>query len=131
MLDELTKVSAQLRIDKAQECLKDAKTLISSGSYASSANRSYFCIFHALQAVLCTIGFSSKKHSGNISEFRKSFIKTGKFPVKYSDVIGNAFNTRTKSDYDIHYIIVKADVEKQLKDAEDFLTDVEAYLKSL
>ena len=131
MLDELVRVSAQLRIDKAHECLKDAETMLASGSYATSANRSYYCIFHAMQAVLTAVGFSSKKHSGSIAEFRKRFVKTGVFSEIHSDIIGEAFNVRTKSDYDIHYVIVKADVEKQVKNAEIFLVAVEAYIATL
>jgi len=131
MLNDLIRVSAELRLEKANECLKDAETMLSAGSYATSANRSYYCIFHAMQAVLITVGFSSKKHSGSIAEFRKSFVKTGIFPGICSDIIGEAFNVRTKSDYDIHYVIVKADVEKQVKNAKIFLSAIEAYIMNL
>jgi len=131
VLDELVRVSAQLRIDKARECLKDAETMLAAGSYASCANRSYYCIFHAMQAVLTTVGFSSKKHSGSIAEFRKSFVKTGAFPETHSDIIGEAFSVRTKSDYDVHYVIAKADVEKQVANAKIFLEAVEAYIATL
>ena len=129
--NELVRVSAQLRIDKARECLKDAEIMLAAGSYTTSANRSYYCIFHAMQAVLTTIGFSSKKHSGSIAEFRKSFVKTGAFSEIHSDIIGEAFNVRTKSDYDVHYVIVKTDVEKQVENAKIFLAAVEVYLANL
>jgi uncharacterized protein (UPF0332 family) len=131
VLDELVRISAQLRIDKAHECLKDAETMLISGSYATSANRSYYCIFHAMQAVLTTVGFSSKKHSGSIAEFRKSFVKTGTFSEVHSDIIGEAFNVRSKSDYDIHYVVVKTDVDKQVTNAKTFLTAVETYITTL
>ena len=131
MLDELVRVSAQLRLDKARECLKDAETMLLAGSYATCANRSYYCIFHSMQAALITIGFSSKKHSGSIAEFRKSFVKTGLFPEIHSDIIGEAFSVRTKSDYDIHYVIAKADVEKQAKNAKVFLEATQAYIINL
>ena len=98
MLDELVRVSAELRLEKARECLKDAETMLAAGSYATCANRSYYCIFHAMQAVLTTVGFSSKKHSGSITEFRKSFVKIGIFSEIHSDIAGEAFNVRTKSD---------------------------------
>jgi uncharacterized protein (UPF0332 family) len=84
-----------------------------------------------MYAVLTTIGFSSSKHSGVIAEFRKNFVKTGIFTEVHSDILGDAFKVRTKSDYDIHYVIVKAEVEKQFENAKLFLAAVEAYLGSL
>ena len=84
-----------------------------------------------MQAVLTTTGFSSKKHSGNIAEFRKNFVKSGKFSELHSDILGEAFKVRTKSDYDVHYIIVKADVIQQFANAKVFLAAVEDYIATL
>lgn len=131
MLEELVRISAELRLEKAHECLKDAEIMLAAGSYATCANRSYYCIFHTMQAALTTIGFSSRKHSGSIAEFRKSFVKTGIFSEIHSDIIGEAFNVRTKSDYDIHYVISTSDVEKQAANAKFFLESVEKYIISL
>ena len=57
MLDEITRASVDLRMEKAHQCLKAVDTLLSTGAYADSANRSYYGIFHAMQAVLTTAGF--------------------------------------------------------------------------
>ena len=120
-----------LRLDKARECLSDAEIMISTESYASSANRSYYCIFHAIHAVLLTVGFSSKKHSGSIAEFRRVFVKEGVFSETSSDIIGDAFKVRTKSDYDIHYFVSKPEVTVQLENAKAFLAEVEAFITSI
>jgi uncharacterized protein (UPF0332 family) len=58
-------------------------------------------------------------------------VKPGVFSEIHSDIIGNAFHVRTKSDYDIHYVIAKADVEKQLESVRTFLLATEAYLNTL
>ncbi len=63
---------SQVRLDTAKSCLRDAEILIDTESFKSSANRSYYTIFHAMRAVLVFDGFDSKKHSGIISEFRKN-----------------------------------------------------------
>jgi len=131
MLDELTLTIIRLHLEKARECLSDAEIMVSTDSYASSANRSYYCIFHAIHAVLLTVGFSSKKHTGSIAEFRRVFVKEGIFSETSSDIIGDAFKVRTKSDYDIHYVVSKSEVTKQLEDAKSFLAEVEAYIESL
>lgn len=131
MLDELTRTLIDLRLEKARECLKDAESLLAIDSFASSANRSYYCIYHSIHIALLTIGFSSSKHTGNIAEFRRVFVKTGVFSDTFSDIIGDAFKVRTKSDYDIHYVVSKSEVTTQLENAKTFLAAVEAYIKTL
>jgi uncharacterized protein (UPF0332 family) len=84
-----------------------------------------------MHAILTTTGFSSSKHTGNIAEFRKVFVKTGIFSDLYSDIVGNAFKVRTKSDYDIHYVVSKSEVTAQLENARIFLVAIEAYIDTL
>ena len=120
-----------MRIEKARKCIQAAEALIKIDAYADAASRSYYSIFHTIQAVLTTVGFSSKKHSGSISDFRRCFVKTGVFPPLYSDIVGDAFTVRNRSDYDIHYVVVRAEVVKQLENAKTFLAAVEDYIKTL
>jgi len=111
--------------------LNDAEITIAAGSFANAANRSYYCIFHAMRAVLITVGFSSKKHSGIIAEFRQKYIKTGIFPPEFSDIIKEAFTVRNNSDYEDFYVISKTEVTQQLKNAKTFLAAVEDYIRTL
>jgi uncharacterized protein (UPF0332 family) len=131
VLDELTSISVDLRLEKSRNCLKAAETLLATEAYADSANRSYYSIFNALQAVLVTVGFSSKTHSGCISEFNKRFVKTGLFEKINSKIIDSAFTVRNKSDYDIFYVVVKSEVVQQVENAKAFLSAVEVYIDSL
>jgi uncharacterized protein (UPF0332 family) len=117
---------ARYRIDKAKKCLQDAQA--PSSSLEIAANRSYYCIFSAMRAVLALDRFDSKKHSGIISEFRKSYIKTGVFPGIFSDTIQKAFEIRNESDYEDFYLISKADVAAQIENAKMFLEAVEKYV---
>ena len=131
VLEELVRISVELRLEKARKCLHAAEILLSSESYADSANRSYYCCFHAMQAVLTTAGFSSKTHSGSIAEFQKSYVKTGVFSKLHSDILRDAFKVRNKSDYDIHYVVVKSEVVQQHENAKAFLAAAEAYVETL
>jgi uncharacterized protein (UPF0332 family) len=42
---------ANYRIDKAKECVKASKVLLEDEYYADSSNRSYYAIFHAMNAL--------------------------------------------------------------------------------
>lgn len=122
------KALSDARFDHAKECLDAAKSLLSSSNYKSSANRSYYAIFHAIRAVLAFDGIDMKHHSGVISEFRKLYIKTNIFDVRLSHIISVLFDIRTESDYDDFFIISKTEVEEQIENAEYFLTEIEKFL---
>ena len=117
---------ARYRIDRARLCLQDAK--VPGVSFENAANRSYYCIFNAMRAVLALDRFDSKKHSGVIDAFRKGYIRTGVFPAEFSDIIKNAFEIRLESDYEAFYIVPKADVAAQVENAGIFLEAVEKYV---
>jgi len=119
---------ANVRIQQARECLLSAELEIAAGLFRTSANRSYYAIFHAMRAVLALDEFDSKKHSGVISAFRQRYIKTGIFSAKHSDIVGSAFEVRIDSDYQDYYIISKSDVVAQLENAKMFLAAVEEYI---
>jgi len=99
-----------------------------SVSSKNAANRSYYCIFNAMRAVLALDRFDSKKHSGVISAFRKNYVRTGIFPTSFSDIIKKSFEIRGDSDYKEFYLVSKADIATQIENAETFLEAVEKYV---
>lgn len=122
---------SQYRLEQAEQCLKSAKILLDSNDYKGAANRSYYCVFHCMRSILALEGMDFKKHSGLIAYFRKEYIKTGKLDVALSDIITDVFQIRTESDYDDYYVVNKADVEEQIKNAEYFIQQTKKYLEVL
>ncbi len=119
------------RIEKAYECVKSSKMLKDIEDYASSANRSYYAMFHAMRAVLALDGVDRKKHSGVVAYFQEHYIKTGVFAKEYSYYIKNAFQIRQESDYEDFCIISKEEVVEQIENAEKLISAVEKYVKKL
>ena len=62
MLDESKAALMQYRLEQAKGCLRAASILIDAEVYKDAATRSYYCIFHAMRAVLAADDFDSKKH---------------------------------------------------------------------
>ena len=118
------------RLEKAKKDLNDARKTVELEMYDTAANRSYYAIFHATRAVLALDGQDYKKHSGVISNFQKNYIKTKIFDKQMSNIIKNAFDIRTESDYEDFYIISKEDVKLQVAEAEIFVANIENYLKA-
>lgn len=127
LLDEKKGLS-NARYLHAQECLAEAKALLSNERYKGAANRSYYAIFHAMRAVLAFDDIDMKHHSGIISEFRRLYIKTGIFEMELSTIISVLFNIHQDSDYDDFFVISKAEVIEQVANAERFLKCIKSYL---
>ena len=68
---------AAYRLEQAEQCLQSARLLADAGDYKGAANRSYYCVFHAMRGLLALQGKDFKKHSGVIAEFRREYIRTG------------------------------------------------------
>lgn len=120
MPDDKRKDLSAYRLEQAMQCLATAKLTLTAGDYKAAANRSYYCIFHAMRSVLALDALDSRKHSGIISMFRQKYIRDGAFDADYSDIILDAFKMRGSSDYDDFYLAPKAKIEKQISDAERF-----------
>lgn len=129
MLDENRVFLSKHRIEVAKEHLQSARLLIDAGNYKAAANRSYYAAFSAMRAVLALDGLDFKRHSGVISEFRKSYIKTGVFDAELSHIIDSLKDVRQSSDYDDFYLISKEEVSLQVENAECFVSRVEEYLQ--
>ena len=127
-MPDVLKDLSTARVERSRDCLREAKLLLDNGEYRGAANRAYYAAFHALRAVLALDDFDSKKHSGVISKFRETYIKTGRFTPEMSDTISSLFRIRSASDYDDFYIASKADVEAQYQRAEKLVAEIERYL---
>ena len=127
-MDKAIKDLSDYRMEQAERCIQSAKLLIEDGDYKGAANRSYYAIFHCMRSVLALDKVDFSKHSGVSAYFRKEYIKTGKFDVELSDMIKEAFDVRSDSDYDDYFIVSKEDVYRQIENAEYFYEQVRKYL---
>ncbi len=124
--DEIT--LAKYRIEKAKDCLKASKLLLDDGLYADSANRSYYAIFHSMNALCALRSVGYKKHSGVLSDFNQNYVKTNLIEIEYSKIAKTAFSVRTKSDYSDFYVVSKQDVVEQYKNAVKFIDRIDRFI---
>ena len=127
-MDKYKCTSYFLTVPKAEDCLKKAQKNLAVGDYDIAANRSYYAIFHEMRALNALEDVDFKHHSGVISHFRRTYIKTHIFENELSNIIANAFDMRQFCDYDDYYDIVPAEVESQVQNAELFLNNVKFYI---
>lgn len=120
---------SRYRLTKAAEMLAAAKRDIDAEDYASANNRAYYCVFHAMRAVLALDGEDYKKHSAVIARFSMNYLKTEILPRDDGKLIASAFLIRNRSDYEDFYICSVEDTRKLVAGTEDFLGHVQEYLQ--
>lgn len=121
---------AEYRIEKAKECLNASKLLLYDELYSDSANRSYYAIFHSMNALFALKGVGFKKHSGVLSNFNLDYIKSGLIEIEYAKIAKEAFSVRTQSDYSDFYIVSKQEVAQQYDNAVKFVKRIEEYIET-
>ena len=80
-------------------------------------------------AVLALERVDFKKHSAVISYFNQHYVATDVFDRAYGAKFTNAFTVRNHSDYDDFYLFSTEETIGLMEDAEQFLCDVQAYLR--
>ena len=123
------KTLSEYRLNHAREDLKAAISNHQAGFYKAAINRSYYAIFHAIRAVNILDGFDASKHSSVIAHFNQFYVHERKFERDIYKLIDSAYRIREKCDYSDFFIASKEDSENQIKNAQKFVMQVEAFLK--
>ena len=122
---------SKVRMERASECLEDARINLENNRYKTAANRSYYAAFHAMRAVLAMEGLDFKRHSGVISEFRRRYIKSGLLSITISKYIDELFEIRTNSDYNDFFIVSNDTVIRQVQNAASIIQEIGQYLEGI
>ncbi|MBQ6005054.1 MAG: HEPN domain-containing protein [Selenomonadaceae bacterium] len=117
------------RLDSAKERLEVSAEMIETSRYKISISNSYYAIFNAARALLAEREIDFKKHSAVISYFRREYVKSGIFDVKFSDYIGDAFDSRNNCDYEDFFIASIQQAEIQYQHAVEFYEAVKNFLE--
>lgn len=120
---------ARHKLRVAKEDLETSKLTFNAGQFRAANNRAYYCIFHAISAVLAKEGVAFKRHKDTLSYFNKNYIHTGIFSRELGRKIVKAEEIRHASDYDTFYIASKEVTAQQIQTAEQMIKLVGEYLE--
>lgn len=116
-------------IDKAIRAIEAAEILLKAGSIDFAAGRAYYAMFFTAEALLLDKGLSYSKHSAVHASFGKLFSKAGLIDKKFHSWLLDAFDQRIIGDYGVEAVITQVDVEQMIKQAKEFLTAAQRFLK--
>ncbi len=121
---------AKHRLASSADDYSAALALLHDGHFKAANNRAYYCIFHAIRAILALEGKDFKKHSALIGHFNQYYVHTGIFNKDHSKIVTQASAIRGASDYDDFYVADKAETQAQIEGARVFCEAVGVYLNS-
>jgi uncharacterized protein (UPF0332 family) len=125
MIDENDRQSlVDYRLRQADDTIELANFLTVSGKYVIAVNRIYYGMYYALTALALKNGFETSKHTQLIGWFNKEYIASQKVDPKFGKILRNAFQNRTKGDYDAFVEFSKNEVELMLDEMTDFINEV-------
>jgi uncharacterized protein (UPF0332 family) len=117
------------RLEQTNETINDVQILIDNDRYRAAVNRIYYGMFYSLLALGLAYQFETSKHSQLIGWFNKNFIHKGLIEPQYGRYINQAFNARSKGDYDLYVDFEKDDVVEMFGEMKEFISRIKQYLE--
>jgi uncharacterized protein (UPF0332 family) len=128
IIDKDRNALIEYRINQAKDTIELARFLISSENYAIAVNRIYYGMYYALTALALSNKFETSKHGQLIGWFNREFISTNKVDPKYGKILRNAYQDRTKGDYDAFITFNSEEVGIMLNEMIDFINEIRKLL---
>jgi len=110
--------------DRAYDEIKAAKLLYESHLFAAAISRAYYASFYAINYIFLQDNIDVKTHKQLAIEFRKLYIKTGKFDKKISKILTQLFNCRMLCDYEASIDLEQEHVRHLIDLAEEFVSGI-------
>lgn len=111
-------------IQRSNESLSSAKTLLKIGNLKDSVALSYYSMYHSLLATLFRIGIKCENHAASIILLKEVF---GLDNTK----ISKAKTERVDKQYYVDFEVNKQEAENSIKTAEDFITEINNFIETL
>lgn len=118
------------RLSKASEFLDAARLLLEEGFEDSAADRAYYAMFYAAEALLAQQDLGYSSHGAVHGAFGRLFAKTGELDAKYHGWFIHAFEARQLATYGAEGS-GRSDpdrVRTWIERAEEFVETIRAYL---
>ena len=116
-------------LKKGRRSLSAAELLFKKGDFDFAVSRAYYAMFYAAEAALLQRGQTYSKHAGVISGFYHQFIAAKELPQELHEALHRAFDERQEGDDGFLEQFPKADAEKLLKDAKNFIREIKNLLE--
>jgi uncharacterized protein (UPF0332 family) len=130
MIEEIERQSLiAYRLEQSKETIELARFLIDSERLNIAVNRIYYGMYYSVTALALKWNFETSKHGQLIGWFNKEFVATQKLDIKFGKILRNAFQNRTKGDYDAFVEFSIEEVGIMFVEMVEFVHEIEKLLQ--
>jgi uncharacterized protein (UPF0332 family) len=127
--DEERRIIVELELEKANRTYEAAMLMVSNEHWESAANRLYYALFHAVNALLIHDRHEVTTHKGSHALFGMHYIKTGKFPRDYSRIYQKLEAIRDEGDYNWAYNVSPEEIQEKVIPAREMIDAIATMVK--
>ncbi len=126
--EEERKTLVKLEIEKAKRTFEEIKVLQQAGFWSGAANRLYYAVFHAINALLIKDHHEVSTHNGSHAMFGLYYIKTGILSAEYGRLYNQLQTMREESDYNCVYEVEEEELLGRIEPARELIEEIEKLL---
>lgn len=126
--DEERTTIVELEIEKAKKTFLEIDVLINAELWSTAANRLYYSVFHAVNALLLKDGHKVQTHQGTHIVFNMHYIKTGIFTPEAGRLYSQLQTMREESDYNCIYDVDPEELKSKLSKAKDLIYKIDSII---
>lgn len=127
--DEERRIIVNLELEKATNTMAQISELQKLGYWDNIANRLYYAVFHAVNALLINDGHPVNTHRGVIAMFGNYYIRTGIFAREDGRLYSDLQTMRNNSDYNCSYDATQQEIEPMIEPSKLLISKVSNYIK--
>ena len=126
--DDERRIIVNLELEKATNTMAQIPELQKLGYWDNIANRLYYAVFHAVNALLIHDGHPVNTHRGIIALFGNYFIRTGIFASEDGRLYSDLQTMRNNSDYNCSFSATQQEIEPMIIPARNLIDKVSNYI---
>lgn len=126
--DDERRIIVSLELDKANKTIEQIPELQKLGYWDNIANRLYYAVFHAVNALLINDGHPVNTHRGAISLFGNYYIRTGIFSSEDGRLYSDLQVMRNNSDYNCSFSATQQEIEPMIEPARKLITKIANFI---
>jgi uncharacterized protein (UPF0332 family) len=112
-------IATRLLIEKSDKNMEQAVGTAALGYWDLVANRLYYSVFHAVNAMLLIDGIRTGTHKGASMQFGKSYVLTGKFSREDGILYSQLQTMREKADYQNVFVLEENEGRALIESAQE------------
>jgi uncharacterized protein (UPF0332 family) len=109
--------NAEAELRRADEALRASTVLLREALYNDAISDAYYACFHAIRALLFTLGQEPRSHRGALHLFNVHFVQTGKVSATHLSALARAQYDRQSADYGATRCFSEAEANEELQAA--------------